>query len=142
MGSSCLSGSDKLLDQCLSIRPKFTCPVMENSSFCKISRSRCLPILSPEDRDIPFPSAFFLGIPDNGQVPKPNVTYRRQNPLFWTSETATFHIDFFFSVCIILKQFLNTELSVLVIFIFPNTVIRISMESQSPYCRKLNVMFT
>ena len=135
MGSSYSSGCDKQLNQCLSVRTKFTCPVMKNSSFCKISRSRCLPSLSPEDRDIPFPSAFFLGVPDGGQVPKPN-------PLFWPSETSNQQQIFFFFVCIILKQVLNIGLSVLVIFIFPNTVFLISVESQSLYCRKCNVVFT
>jgi len=94
-GKFLLKRSNKLLNQCLSVRPKFACPVMKNSLFSKISPSRCLPNLSPEDRDIPFPSAFFLGIPDGGQVPKPSLTYRCQNPLFWTSETRNFPYRFF-----------------------------------------------
>jgi hypothetical protein len=73
---------------------KFTSPVMENISFCKISRSVCLPNLSPEDRDIPFTSAFLLRTSDDGQVPKPSVTYRRQNQLFWTRETSKFPYRF------------------------------------------------
>jgi hypothetical protein len=125
VGRSYSSGHDKLLNQCLSVRPKFTCPVMENSLFCKISRSRCLPNLSPEDRDIPFPGAFFLGIPDGGQVPKPSVTYRRQNPLFLTSETSNFPYRFFFRLYYF-ETGLNTGLSFLVIFIFPKTVFLIS----------------
>ena len=103
VGSSYSSGWNKLLNQCLYARPKFTCLVMENSSFCKISRSRCLPNPSPEDRDIPFPSAFFLGIPDGAR-------FRNRIHCFGLAKPATFHIDFFFFVCIILKQVLNMSM--------------------------------
>jgi hypothetical protein len=44
-GEFLLKWSNKQLNQCLSVRPKFTCPVMKNSLFSKISRSRCLPNL-------------------------------------------------------------------------------------------------
>lgn len=131
VGNSYSSGSDKLLNRCLSVRPKFMYPVMENSSFCKISRNRCLPNLSPKDQNIPFPVAFFLGMPDDGQVPKRAWHIVVRTHCIGPAKPATFHIDFF--VRIILKQVLNIWLSVLLIFTLPNTVFLISVESQSRY---------
>jgi hypothetical protein len=76
VGISSSSGSNKITrNRCLAVRP-----VMENSCFCRISRSRYPFNLSPGDRNIQLKRLLLLGIPDDGQVRKPSVLRHCQNP--------------------------------------------------------------